>query len=134
MGMNHIILASHSALASGMMASAKFFGAPCEISVLEQTAAETGFEQKVDKLLEDCKEKNVVVFTDIVGGSVNQIFTRKLAGHRFHLVTGMNLAMVLECAFAEKPIDADFIRDTLDAAREQTCYMNDKLSEMMNDD
>ena len=131
--MNQIILASHSRLASGMRETVRFFGKD-NIEVLEQTMTDSGFQEKVSEMLEKHKDKNCVVFTDLYGGSVNQIFFRELADGDFHLVTGMNLAVILECAFAEKDIDGDFIRKAIEAAKQQFCYMNDCLMNMQNEE
>lgn len=129
--MNRIILASHSGLARGMCDTAQFFGMGDGVEVLEQTALESGFEQRARALLERHSGDNCIVFTDIIGGSVNQTFTKLLTEYSFHLVSGMNLGMVLECGAESGAIDSDFIRDIVAASAEQTCYMNDRLSVLL---
>ena len=131
--MNQIILASHSKLASGMMETVCFFGGD-NVEVLEQTMTDTGFEEKVSQILEKHRNKNCIVFTDLYGGSVNQIFFRKLANTHFHLITGMNLAVILECIFTKEDIDEDFIRKAIKTSKEQFCYMNDYLKMSMDED
>lgn len=131
--MNQIILASHGKLASGMRETVRFFGKD-NIEILEQTLTDSGFQEKVTEMLEKYKDKNCIVFTDLYGGSVNQIFFRKLADVNFHLVTGMNLAVILECAYAQSEIDGDFIRKAIEAAKQQFCYMNDCLENMQIDE
>lgn len=76
----------------------------------------------------------MVVFTDILGGSVNQIFFKYLRQQPFHLVTGMNLAVILECIFAVEPITDEFLRNAISLSREQLCYMNDILNTAQEDD
>lgn len=123
--MNHIVLASHSKLAYGLAQTVQFFMPKVEMTVLEQTLNDEGFEEKAISVLNDNFDKNVVVFTDLFGGSVNQVFFRQLVNHRFHLVTGMNLALILECVMAVDDIDAKFLRNCVNEAKNQLSYMND---------
>jgi len=122
-----IVLASHSKLAWGMKEALEFFGAPVEPIILEQTAEETDFEVKAEEMLKEHQGEDVVVFTDILGGSVNQIFSKLLQKYSFKLITGMNLALLLACSLTGDAIDDEFIRETCAEAREQLCYMNDVL-------
>ncbi len=131
--MNQIILASHSKLAAGMNETIKFFTGN-QVEVLEQTMQDNNFENQVSEMLKKHEDKNCVVFTDLYGGSVNQIFSRKLKEHSFHLVTGMNLPVILECMFAQEDIDETFIRQAVNSAKEQFCYMNDVLQALTEDD
>lgn len=129
--MKQLILASHSVLADAMKQTAEFFGAE-NIVTIEQTAGDTGFEQRAEALLEQYKDCNPVVVTDFFGGSVNQIFARKLANHSFHLLSGMNLSLVLELAF-EEDVNEQFIREAVELSKSQVRYMNDALSELAAD-
>ena len=131
--MNQIIIASHGKLAEGMKKTVEFFGGS-NIEVLEQTLENSNFEKKVINLLEENKGKNCLVFTDLLGGSVNQIFTRNLKSYPFHLITGMNLAVILECIFAQEDIDENFIRNAIENSKAQFCYMNDVIKNMKQDD
>ena len=71
--MNRIIIASHGKLAEGMKNTVEFFGGN-NVDYLEQTMTDTGFEKKVIELFHKYKDDNVIVFTDLYGGSVNQCF------------------------------------------------------------
>ena len=131
--MNQIILASHSKLAFGMAETIKFFSVQ-QVEVLEQTMEDSNFEEKVSAMLNKYKDKNCIVFTDLYGGSVNQIFARKLKDHSFHLITGMNLPVILECLFTQEEIDDEFIRRAVSSAKEQFSYMNDVLQNLNDED
>ena len=131
--MKQIILASHGKLASGMKATLEFFGVQ-NIIILEQTVQETGFEAKAEAVLQQYAEQNCIVFTDLYGGSVNQIFFKNLQHYAFHLITGMNLAMILECAFTEADLTGPQLKEIIENACRQTCYMNDLLTCREEDD
>ncbi|MPM28352.1 hypothetical protein SDC9_74874 [bioreactor metagenome] len=123
--MNRFILASHSKMAEGIAQTVRFFIAESQFDVLEQSVNDIGLEQQASAILTKYKQDNIVVFTDLYGGSVNQTFFRLLAGHRFHLITGMNLALILECVLAQNDIDETFIKNCLAEAKNQMAYMND---------
>ena len=53
-------------------------------------------EREIRALLDSCAVDELVVFTDLMGGSVNNIFTSLLMERGgFELVTGMNVALLL---------------------------------------
>lgn len=122
--MNQIIIASHGSLALGMKKTVEFFGGT-NIEYIEQTMTDTGFNNKAKEILEKYKDSNCIVFTDLYGGSVNQCFYRLLNDYSFHLVTGMNLAVIMECVFASQDIDDEFIRNAIQLSKSQFTYMND---------
>ena len=122
--MNQIIIASHGGLALGMKKTVEFFGVT-NIEYIEQTMTDTGFNNNAKEMLEKYKEYNCIVFTDLYGGSVNQCFYRLLNDYSFHLVTGMNLAVIMECVFASQDIDDEFIRNAIQLSKSQFTYMND---------
>ena len=122
--MNQIIIASHGGLALGMKKTVEFFGGT-NIEYIEQTMTDTGFNNNAKEMLEKYKEYNCIVFTDLYGGSVNQCFYRLLNDYSFLLVTGMNLAVIMECVFASQDIDDEFIRNAIQLSKSQFTYMND---------
>ncbi len=126
-----IILASHSKLAEGMRQTAQFFGLS-EIAVIEQTMDDTGFETRARNLLNLYKDEEVVVFTDIIGGSVNQIFTRLLKEYQFHLISGMNLPLILEIGFKNE-IDLRTINEIIVQAKNQIVYMNEFINTILEE-
>ena len=130
---NRIILASHSKLAFGLMKTVEFFTG-VQLEILEQTEQDCGFSDKAEAILASGTEENIIVFTDLYGGSVNQAFFCRLQNHSFHLVTGMNLAVILECVLASEIIDDEFLRQAVTAGRGQLCYMNDLLSELNDEE
>ena len=121
-------------LAEAYENTVEFFGGN-NVDYLEQTMTDTGFEKKVIELFHKYKDDNVIVFTDLLhGGSVNQCFFKNLLNYKFHLVTGMNLSVILECVFANDEIDDEFIRNAIETSKCQFCYMNDVLNMTDNDD
>lgn len=122
--MNQIILASHGPLAQGMKESVEFFTGPTSIICLIQTKEESNFQQKMEKTLSSCSGHRIIVFTDLIGGSVNQMFTRALDKYEFLLVSSMNLGLILECVFQQEDVDASMLQEMIDKAKSQCMLMN----------
>lgn len=125
--MSQIIISSHGKLASGMKNTLEYFGAK-NIIIIEQTVDESNFENKIRKILRDNLQKNCIVFTDLLGGSVNQYFFKCLKDFKFHLITGMNLQMILECVFKAEDLSSQELLQIIDASKQQCCYMNNLIT------
>ena len=123
----HLIIASHSKLAQGIKETLDFFAGSISADVIEQTATDSSFEERLTKSLEEHEKERCIVFTDLYGGSVNQMAFKKLSKYDFYLITGMNLPLLLEIALKEDDIDEEFIRQAVENARQQLTFMNDLL-------
>ena len=75
--------------------------------------------------LEKVKGENVIVLSDIMGGSVNQVATRLMQEFSYQLITGINLPLLIELTFMPDGITAEQIRNSVVNAREQIVYVND---------
>lgn len=80
--------------------------------------------ERIDSADKDCE---VVIFTDLFGGSVNNAVLRVADGmENVHVIAGMNLALILGILLAPEDGDiADVIRETIEEAREGIVYCND---------
>ncbi|WP_342431041.1 PTS sugar transporter subunit IIA [Neobacillus sp. FSL H8-0543] len=97
--MRYLLFASHGRLAEGMLHSVEMITGKQE-SVWTMGAY---LEEKVDikSQINAClrrlmDEDELIVVTDIFGGSVNNEFMNVLDDKRIHLIAGLNLAMVIE--------------------------------------
>lgn len=97
--MTHYIIASHGRLAAGIYDSLKLIiGEQPNTEVI--TAYLDGGNDvapKVKQAVESVPEsENLVVFTDILGGSVNNEFMKYLSRENFYLIAGMNLPLLMQ--------------------------------------
>ena len=83
------------------------------------------FEKEFRTALEKVKGENVIVLSDIMGGSVNQVATRLMQEFSYQLITGINLPLLIELTFMPDGITAEQIRNSVVNAREQIGYVND---------
>lgn len=129
--MNYFVLASHGKYAQGLKDTILFFKPDAQIETIEQTMTDSDFTNRAKAILEAHQDENVVVFSDLFGGSVNQAFMSLLPYYHFQLITGMNLALVLDCMFALDDLTAENIQDRIDQAKDQFAYMNPIYEQMI---
>ncbi|WP_125703809.1 PTS sugar transporter subunit IIA [Lacticaseibacillus daqingensis] len=129
--MTQFIIATHSTLASGFVQAVCFFAG--DISNLHALTAyvdgDTSFEPRLRALLKKLSPAEIIIFTDLPGGSVNRITCEQLTVSRVRVISGINLSLLLELILHPTPITDDGIRKAVENARTQVVYMNDVLAE-----
>ncbi len=73
-------------------------------------------------------DDELIVLTDILAGSINQIFIHHLPQRPFHLITGINLPLVLQMALCfDDEVTENFIMDTIEASKNEIKYVNREI-------
>ncbi len=129
--MTKILLASHMQMAGGLKNTLNYI---CpdhdDIMVLNAYEKNVPVEEELAALLSTVgDDDDCLIFTDLLGGSVNQAAAIQIAGKpNFHLIAGMNLPLVLSLILTCKNgVDPDAIRMAIEEARSQMVYVNDVL-------
>ncbi|NSW26112.1 PTS N-acetylglucosamine transporter subunit IIBC, partial [Enterococcus faecalis] len=96
-------------------------------------------ESQILKSLKDfSKDEQIFVFTDLLGGSVNQEFVKQLSESKIELITGVNLPLIITIILqlGENKLSKESIHEAIEEARNQLIYVNDylKAQEMDEDD
>src|SRR4051794_22850557 len=99
--MKKFLLASHGYLAEGVLNSITIIMGNVENvhTLCAYVDGNNDIEQLVNQAIHKMKEEpsdEWIVITDIFGGSVNNTFMNRLDDCHFHLVSGLNLALILE--------------------------------------
>lgn len=96
--MKKCLIATHGRLASGFKSSLEILlGSTEGISVIDAYLDETNFEDHlIDYLNTQNNEDQIILMSDLYGGSVNQVMSRYANSSNRILVAGVNLAFVLE--------------------------------------
>lgn len=126
-----VVIASHGHMASGMKSSLEILLGPQEeLFALDAYVDGTEPEQAWQQWLEELGDEKAVVFTDLMGGSVNQLIVKSIPEHPgIHVVTGVNLALVFSLLAAGEEMTEEEIRRAVREAQEQMQYMNDLFQE-----
>lgn len=135
--MNKIIFCSHGRLCEGMLDTLKVFSLYDEkmVAIPFYTEGIDG-ESLLTEILDTIKEEDqVVIFTDLQFGSVNQYVMQKCKGREnIHVISGMNLMVVLEILSAECSFSEDFIRQKVLDSQSSIVYINDLQHNMTDED
>ena len=125
--MRKILLASHACLAGGMKSSVEMVTGPQEhlsavCAYTEETPDFKGYLETVIRALK--AEDELVIVTDVLGGSVNNEASQFKNLANVHVIAGMNLALVLSLVISTEPDTSRLIEESIHAAKEQMMYMN----------
>ena len=125
--MRKILLASHACLAGGMKSSVEMVTGPQEhlSAVCAYTEETPDFKGYLETVIRDLKaEDELVIVTDVLGGSVNNEASQFKNPANVHVIAGMNLALVLSLVISTEPDTSRLIEESIHAAKEQMMYMN----------
>lgn len=131
-----VIIASHHKLADGMGDTLKYLvPSLTDIETISAYLDNEPIDSAVEAALGHCQDtEDVVVFTDLLGGSVNQEFARQLKPN-VHVIAGMNLPiiMTLLLQLENQPLSEELITQSIEEAKNQIIYVNQFLKESVDD-
>ena len=120
--MRRIVLASHGDLAAGMKGSLEIIAGPLPHVTALSAYVEGAPDLRgaLEALVEGMGEGDeLVLVTDLLGGSVNTEASQLSGIPNVYVVTGMNLGLVLSLALSDEPNTASLIEECLEGARAQ---------------
>lgn len=131
--MRKILIATHATYAEGIRAAAELIlGKQPAITTICAYTEGVFLEEELEEYFMACKpEDEVVVLTDLYGGSVNQACMKYMERPGVHLLTGVNLALLLQVITME---EGEELQEAVKEAREQVSYVNETMTAMVNDD
>jgi len=129
------LIATHGNLAEGFLSALNIIVGPDDSLKALNCYTTEGFD--IEKVLDAFFEKlgdsdELFVFTDLLGGSVNNAFIKRLEKHSFHLITNTSLGLLMDYSLM-KP-DAETLKQKLGSGEFSAVYCNDLIEQMMNED
>ena len=123
-----LLIATHSVFADGIKNAMELVtGEQNSVSTLcaytnDMTEVETPIKEIIDAL---CDDEELIVTTDIFGGSVNNEFMKYLSKSNIHLIAGVNLPLLFELIMnLESENTVQMIENAIQNAKEQLQYCN----------
>lgn len=123
-----LLIATHSVFADGIKNAMELVtGEQNSISTLcaytnDMTEVETPIKEIIDAL---CDDEELIVTTDIFGGSVNNEFMKYLSKSNIYLIAGVNLPLLFELIMnLESENTVQMIETAVKNARKQLQYCN----------
>nr|WP_295922413.1 hypothetical protein [uncultured Dyadobacter sp.] len=136
--MRKFLIATHGTFAGGIRSSLEMIIGQQEHVYLIQAYAEgnKGLDEELAALLAGLSDEDeLVVFTDLLGGSVTNQVLRHALRENVHIVSGINLPLLVDVMLAdpEEPVTG-VIAHAIQAAKDQMVYVNDLVSAQQPDD
>ncbi len=102
-------ISSHGHFASGIKSSVEILMGPNpRITVFDAYVTQESVQENLDRFYENVEpEDQVLLLSDLYGGSVNQVMYTYLDRPNTRLIAGVNLALVLELAVKEEISDEE---------------------------
>ncbi|WP_195557136.1 PTS mannose transporter subunit IIC [Eubacterium ventriosum] len=135
--MRRYVLASHGKMAEGIKTTLEIIIGPQEdlICVNAYTDECPDPLPEFQKLIEQYPNDEIVIMTDMLGGSVNNNAVVLTKNPNVHVVTGMNLAVVISIIMSDQNSDTkEVINHAIEQAREMIIYCNDLEADEEDDD
>lgn len=135
-----IVLIGHGKIGSGVLSSVEIiYGKLDNVSSVD-TYVDSNFNlpETVHEIVEKNSDKDLIVVTDLFGGSVNNEFLKYISQDNFYLITGMNLSLVIELVSQlnisnNKSVD-EMIRHTISSTKNSIQYLDEESLNKSNDD
>lgn len=132
--MRHVILASHHHFAQGLAETLEFLGCKNDFKVVCAYVDDQPLAPQIAEIFEQIDpEDEVLVFTDIMQGSVNQAFVPYM-GPKVFLIAGVNVALVVELCLKPGTLTAGEIEEAVEMARQSMRLINTVQVEDDEDD
>ena len=113
-----LLIATHSVFADGIKNA-------MELVTGEQNSVSTLCAYTNDIIDALCDDEELIVTTDIFGGSVNNEFMKYLSKSNIHLIAGVNLPLLFELIMnLESENTVQMIENAIQNAKEQLQYCN----------
>lgn len=119
--MKQILIATHGKMASGIRYTAELIvGKMAEITTIDAyVIPEDNVEKKFEEYFAQHENDRIFVFTDLMGGSVNQKLLGYSQKENVTLITGTNLPVLMQVMMADDDVTEEEIQEFIDDAREE---------------
>ncbi|MBU5591559.1 PTS sugar transporter subunit IIA [Clostridium sp. MSJ-4] len=131
--MRKILIASHGKYADGVKSATNIIiGNKENVHYLNAYVSEESVEEQMNNFFKEVNEDDeVIILTDIYGGSVNQKIFPYLKRENVYIISGFNLAVVLEILLlsSEEKVSLDQLRNIVEEGKKQILFINDYFEE-----
>jgi fructoselysine/glucoselysine PTS system EIIA component len=130
--MRKFLLASHGSFASGIKSSLEMItgGNDNIFTIGAYTEGNKSIESEIEIILNGLKsEDELIVFTDIAGGSITGEILRLSRKENIYVIAGMNLPLLLDIILADPDAEVnEVIENGIANAREQILFVSKLLN------
>jgi PTS system mannose-specific IIA component len=134
--MRRTLLLTHGGMAKGVLNTLELFiGERKDYKAISAYVDECDPKTELEKFWTEVKDEDqVFIFTDIMGGSVNQLVVPKLARPNTYLFSGMNLPMLIQASCLPEDASVEDIKALVNVGKDGVVCMNDYKFESFSED
>ncbi|WP_181188936.1 PTS sugar transporter subunit IIA [Bombilactobacillus bombi] len=132
-----LILVSHGRLAIGMKNTLEMIVGQQDkvLAIAAYDVDQSDFKSTVQKEVQNNPGQQIVILTDILGGSVNTELSKLVVQYdNVYLITGMNLPLVLTLVTYTGTIDTQNISKMVTESQKSIIFMNQAISQASEED
>lgn len=131
------LIATHGTFSAGAKSSLDMIiGAVPYVFIIQAYLDEkVNVEQQIQEVLEQVSDQDeLVIFSDIMGGSVTNQLLQHALKPNIHILSGFNLPLLIDVMLADQDTPVyEVIRSAIENAKEQMVYVNELLTSENND-
>ncbi len=136
--MRKFLITAHGTFSSGIKSSLDIIiGRTENVFVINAYVdSNASIEEDLNAVLRNVStDDELIVFTDLLGGSITNQVLRYALRENVHVVSGINLPLVIEVMLAseEEPVEK-IIEGAIASAREQVTYVNKSMNKEYDHD
>lgn len=133
--MTDILIASHGHFASGLKSSVDILtGMGDKIKVIDAYVDNTDYTNKITDFIQNAK-RPAVIFTDLMGGSVNQKVVLAAAKEKdIFVVTQTNLAIVMSVFLDSEELTQEHLQELIKQSQVELFKFDDRQSALKDDE
>lgn len=128
-----IVIATHGELANGFMSALKIIVGDISniTTICGYTSADFNLQATIESTMEayNFEKDDVIVCTDMMGGSVNNGFVQYLPHYPFHLVTNIHLAFLVDLLLTQESITEELLIQKVNEDLFKIQYVNNVVSQ-----
>ena len=128
-----IIIATHGELAKGFVSALNIIVGNTEKieTICGYLTADFNLSEEIEKIMKtiDFQTTDVIVCTDLMGGSVNNEFVKYLGQYPFHLITNINLAFLVDLLLTANQVTAEQLIEKVQDEMVSVKYVNNLMNQ-----
>lgn len=126
-----IVLATHGHFASGIKSSLEMISGeqPDILCIDAYTKEDIQYSDVIEDVIKNHNydEERLLVFTDLLGGSVNNEFMKHINDYSFELISGLNLGTLLEIVMAKDDLESSKLKNIVSNSSSYIVVCNEAL-------
>ncbi|MBF4692522.1 PTS sugar transporter subunit IIA [Fusibacter ferrireducens] len=118
--MRSILIATHGYLADGVKSLLSIIGDnQAKITYINAYVDDTPYSDQLSSFFKTThQDDEIVIFSDLYGGSVNQKLMQYIDSPNVFLISGFNISIILEVLYQPSPLSNKILSDLIENSRQ----------------